>query len=143
MHNSDERNNHDHSRGGNIYLTYLIKVFVILSDDPRVKILKLLAESSTGDLYVSFRTIARRIGINYTKLRHYLSQLEVAGFIEHTRINIIASNSNNKNNNKGYTYYRLKREVRDIIRDVLNSKSASLYYPYLFFLALASITIYI
>lgn len=139
MHNNDGRNNYDHSW----WMEYILKkMFIVLGDDPRVKILKLLAESSAGDLYVSFRTIARRIGINYTKLRHYLSQLEIAGFIECIRINTTASNGNGKENNKGYTYYRLKRDVRDAIKKALDSKSINIYYPYFFFLALASIMIY-
>lgn len=120
----------------------LRRMLTVLSDDPRIRILKLLAEAPTSDTYVSFRTIARRIGVNYTKLRHYLSQLEAVGLIDSIKIRTTSDNYNKKSNNKGgYTYYRLRQEARDLMRKILSNEMVSTYYLYyIFFTALAVIT---
>lgn len=134
---------------GNTYNTEsMLKIMLaILNDDPRIKIIMLLAESPAKDIYISFRTIARRIGINYSKLRHYLSQLEAAGLVESIKIrstNPKANNNNNRinNNNKGYTYYKLRQEFRETVRKVLNRGKITIYYLYFISLTATLICFY-
>lgn len=134
---------------GNTYNTEsMLKIMLaILNDDPRIKIIMLLAESPANDIYISFRAIARRIGINYSKLRHYLSQLEAAGLVESIKIrstNPKANNNNNRinNNNKGYTYYKLRQEFRETVRKVLNRGKITIYYLYFISLTATLICFY-
>lgn len=119
-------------------LNILKMLLTILSDDPRIRILMVLAELSADDISVSFRTIARRTGINYTKLRFFLSQLERAGFIESIKIKISAAN-NSGNNNRGYTFYRINQEIMDIIKHALDSGKKHARYLYSVFLPIAVI----
>ncbi|MEM4485135.1 MAG: winged helix-turn-helix transcriptional regulator [Sulfolobales archaeon] len=111
-------------------LEHVLRImFILFSDDPKTKILRLLAEFPSDKEYVSFRSLARKVGVSYNKLRLHLLQLERAGFIECTKITLADlsyigktdgdNSSNNKNNSKGYTYYRLKPEIRIIVRRVL------------------------
>ncbi|HWQ16617.1 MAG TPA: winged helix-turn-helix domain-containing protein [Sulfolobales archaeon] len=144
----DDWKNHNYSRAtgntGNTDGDILKKMLMILSDDPRIRILKLLAEPPTNDVYVSFRTIARRIGINYNKLRQYLSQLEAVGLVESVRIRSINSNNNNNRiNDRGYTYYKLRQGVRDMMRKALNLEKIIIYYPYFLSLAVGIMCFYI
>lgn len=90
------------------------RIFILLNDDPRIRIIKLLASYEDEESYVSFRTIAKRTGINYSKLKQYLEQLERIGIIESVKINI------NNNSRRGYSYYRLREEIRHYIDRLLH-----------------------
>ncbi len=85
------------------------RLFLLLNDDPRIRIIKLLASYENGGSYISFRTIAKRTGISYSKLKLYLEQLERIGIIESVKINI------NNSLRRGYSYYRLREEIRHYI----------------------------
>lgn len=139
MQNIEEKSGHLYSQRVELMLR---KILTVLSDDPRIRILKLLAEHPSDNTYVSFRTIARRVGVNYTKLRQYLSQLERAGLLDSVKINT-ANGNNEKNSSKGYTYYKLKHETRDVIKKILDQDKVSIYYPYLILITLSIIATYI
>ncbi len=149
-----EINSYNGRTTGNTYnTTYntenMLKIMLaVLNDDPRIKIIMLLAESPASDIYISFRTIARRIGINYSKLKHYLSQLEAAGLVESIKIRSASPKANNNNgnridNNKGYTYYKLRQEFRETVRKVLSRGKITIYYLHFISLAATLICFYI
>lgn len=94
------------------------KLILVLRDDPRMRILSALATDTDGNSYMSFRTIAKRTGINYNSLKQYLSQLEAIGLVEKITLSINGSKSR-----KGYNYYRLRDQIRHVIEKVIRSSA--------------------
>jgi Transcriptional regulator. len=93
------------------------KIFLLFNDDPKIRIIKLLALNGDGQSYASFRTIAKRTGINYSKLKLYLEQLERAGIIKSVKI------ITNNRLRRGYSYYKLRGEIRHYIAKLVEKGS--------------------
>jgi predicted transcriptional regulator len=91
------------------------RFFLLLNHDPRIKIVRLLMEHNSNN-HISFRTIARRCGINYRRLREYLSELESSGLIESVKLVV---------NNKRYSYYRLNNDAKEFLAKLLHDINAN------------------
>jgi len=103
------------NRGGSRDEEMVVALLSLLSEDPRIRILRVLASQSNGEnAYVSFRAIARRTGINYGKLKDYLSQLVRIGMVESIVVRLGGSYSG-----KGYTYYRIKEDAKRAVISLL------------------------